>query len=236
MDRRAFLMIEVCLGVSFCLHLAAAAENPAGLVESARRGNIEEVRHLLAAGADVNARDQGYTALMAASGEGHTEVVKLLLEAKAEPNAKTDTGMDALGAACGQGHAEVVKLLLKAGASVNSGEEAGFALGNHFGNLVGFTPLMAASVGGHAEVVRLLLAAKADPNARLTLNSGQAHSGSVSVGAVQMASPEGRINVTALQLATAKGHKDIVTLLRAAGARDISQYILRDGNLIPAAR
>jgi ankyrin repeat protein len=94
---------------------------------------VEEVKRLLAAGADVNAMTKdGMTALMLASKNGHSEVVKLLLAAKANVNAKSPNGGNALGWACagpvapGPWHqppidTEVVKLLLAAKADVNGG-------------------------------------------------------------------------------------------------------------------
>ncbi len=49
------------------------------------RGRIEQVRTLVNAGADVNARDSdGDTLLHEASWRGHTEIVQILVEAGAE--------------------------------------------------------------------------------------------------------------------------------------------------------
>ena len=47
----------------------------------AHGGRLEEVKRLLNEGANVNAKDDGgMTALMAASGQGRVEVVKVLLD------------------------------------------------------------------------------------------------------------------------------------------------------------
>ena len=48
------------------------------LVLAAREGRIETVEALIKAGADVNFKTPkyGFTALMEASGEGHTDIVK----------------------------------------------------------------------------------------------------------------------------------------------------------------
>ena len=52
---------------------------------------------LLAKGADVNAKNQdGWTALMCASLDGHKEVVELLLAKRADVNAKANDGFTAL--------------------------------------------------------------------------------------------------------------------------------------------
>lgn len=58
-----------------------------GLHEAVAESDIERVRELLAAGADVNARDEdGATPLHYAGGECATEIVRLLLEAGADVN------------------------------------------------------------------------------------------------------------------------------------------------------
>ena len=67
----------------------------------------------------------GQTALHIAASEGHTEVVKLLLDAKAEVNAQSSAGLTALTMVASRGHTEVVKLLLNAKAEVNDHDEYG---------------------------------------------------------------------------------------------------------------
>ena len=49
----------------------------------------------------------------------HVEVVKLLLGAKADIDAKADNGATALMMAASEGHIDIVKLLLEAKADVN---------------------------------------------------------------------------------------------------------------------
>jgi ankyrin repeat protein len=63
--------------------------------------------------------ETGETALHLAAGEGHLEIVKLLLEHGADVNAKT-AYETALHLAAGEGHLEIVKLLLEHGADVNA--------------------------------------------------------------------------------------------------------------------
>ena len=60
------------------------------LLRAAEAGRVNEVRRLLASGANVNATSSelgGLTALILASMRGHLEIVKLLLKAGADPNA-----------------------------------------------------------------------------------------------------------------------------------------------------
>ena len=49
------------------------------LVYASANGEIDKVTILLAMGARVDARDQGFTPLMVAAQKGHTEVCELLL-------------------------------------------------------------------------------------------------------------------------------------------------------------
>lgn len=59
---------------------------------------------------------------MVAVNENHVQVVRLLLEAGADPNTEHDQGATALGWAASGGHAQEVELLLEHGADVNLGE------------------------------------------------------------------------------------------------------------------
>jgi serine/threonine-protein phosphatase 6 regulatory ankyrin repeat subunit B len=131
------------------------------LFEVARTGRAGVVKALIKGGwfktkADVNAKaSSGYTALMAASQNGHLEVVQALLAAKADANAKSrDDGTTALIIASQKGHLKIVQALLAANADVNARMNDGG------------TALMAASAFDRPEVVKVLLAAKADVNAK----------------------------------------------------------------------
>jgi len=63
------------------------------LIEAAENGQTEKVKSLLAAGADVNAKDNdGMTALITAANEGHWETVRGLLDAGADANAEEEDG------------------------------------------------------------------------------------------------------------------------------------------------
>ncbi|XP_049770205.1 cortactin-binding protein 2-like isoform X1 [Schistocerca cancellata] len=88
------------------------------LREAAEEGAVEEVRALLAAGADVGAGDEvyGWTALHWAAGRGDAAVVRLLLSAASDPNARTLGGQTPLHLAARNGHAEAAAALLQAGA------------------------------------------------------------------------------------------------------------------------
>ena len=84
------------------------------LQTAAARGDVAEVRRLLAAGADVDATcDGGRTALFVAARHGRADVVRVLLAAKANvDSAATTDGATPLLMAAANGHLTVVQTLL----------------------------------------------------------------------------------------------------------------------------
>ena len=87
------------------------------LIEAVGRGNTEQVRELLDAGADINIQDKfGETALMRAAAWGHTGVMELLIRAGAEIDRPNKYGWTALMVAAAWGHTGVMELLIRAGA------------------------------------------------------------------------------------------------------------------------
>lgn len=128
------------------------APTSAALPVAASRGHKELVEHLLANGADIDARDAGDTALMNASWGGHQEIVHDLLRRGANHSLVDDTGDTALSIVSGtvQEHVEVAQMLIDSGADVNHA------------NTAGNTALHAAAARGYAGVVSALLDAGAD--------------------------------------------------------------------------
>jgi outer membrane protein assembly factor BamB len=104
------------LGLSV-LALGAASREEA-LWDAAARGDAAAVRKLLDEGAPVDAKTRyGATALSFACDKGQLEVVKLLLERGADPNAKdTFYGANPLSWAAQRGAVEVARLLVEKGA------------------------------------------------------------------------------------------------------------------------
>jgi uncharacterized protein len=89
----------------------------AGWERAVTSGDVAEVRRLLAAGADVNARDtRGQTALMFSAHRGHAALVDALVDAGADLNATAKYHLSALMLAIVAGHSAVALALARAGA------------------------------------------------------------------------------------------------------------------------
>ena len=100
-------------------HGGAIADDSSPLRSAARRGDAAQVQRLIEAKEDLNAEsDYGVTALAMACDHGHEEVVRLLLQAGANPNTKDRFyKFSPLGWATMRKHASVVKLLVDGGAT-----------------------------------------------------------------------------------------------------------------------
>jgi len=93
---------------------------------AAYSGNIDAVKQHLAAGTDVNAKNEwGGTPLHYATFGGHKEVVELLIAKGADVNAKDGVGETPLHWAAKEGNKEVVELLIAKGADVNAKDDVG---------------------------------------------------------------------------------------------------------------
>lgn len=122
------------------------------LTRAAFFGDDAKVKVLLGRGAvDVTQRDQrGMTALMAASAQGHADVVETLLAAGAKVNEQDKTGLTPLMSACIDGHLKVAKVLLARGADVDVVDKNGMTALKY----------SSLSSGGHTDVVKILHLAK----------------------------------------------------------------------------
>ena len=133
---------------------ATQATGETVLMTCARGGVWDAVDPLLTRAVDVNATEasHGQTALMWAAWEGHTQVVRGLIEHGADVHTRTTTGYSALLLAAREGYTETTQALLEAGADVNAAAEDGT------------TALVIATIRRHTAYTEFLLDHGADPN------------------------------------------------------------------------
>jgi len=137
-------VVLVGCGPSMSIHDAAAV------------GDIEAVKQHIAAGMDIDGKDEnGMTPLFGAAFNGHKEVAELLIAAGADVNAKDEGGETPLLYAVTFGHKEIAELLIAEGADVNAKDD----------KIVGY-PLHFAAAFGHKEIAEMLIANGADVNAK----------------------------------------------------------------------
>lgn len=188
------------------------------LLKAAWDGQLEIVQYLIEKGADVNALDGSTsgTALMNAVTNGHTDIVKALLAAKAKVEPRNQFDFNAFTTAVAAGNQEIAALLLDAGAKPDEGAS-------------GLTPLAFAVSSGNVEMMRFLVSRGANVNHRAK-GTGQ----TALVSAVLASQPEAvktlielkaDVNTamsdgtTPLALAREGEQQEIVKLLVAAGAK-----------------
>lgn len=149
---RAVLKTAMAL---FVLSLPLAVVASQELARSAEKGMLEDVRHLLKAGVDVNSRlNDGSTALHWAVLRDQEAAVAALLDAGADPVVLNRNGISPLFLAVQNGNVKTVSLLLDAGADPNTLSESGETI------------LMTAAHTGRPEVVAMLIAHGALVDAR----------------------------------------------------------------------
>lgn len=123
------------------------------LAQAVANGNLEMVKRLLDAGAEIDAENKaGRTALMMIDGDATVDLVRALLDAGAVVKLKDDNGDAALAFAALSCGPEIIRALLDAGAKIDARNDEGR------------TALMLASEANALEGVRALSAAGADVN------------------------------------------------------------------------
>lgn len=137
---------------------AAQPDGMTALLWAAYRDDLELARQLVAAQADVRAKNRyGVTALSLACQNGNGAMVELFLKAGADPQQALPGGETPLLTAARTGLPGPVRALLATGAKVDE------PLADS-----GQTPLIWAAAEGHTDVVNLLLAAGANINTQLS--------------------------------------------------------------------
>jgi len=169
--------------------VSGTADLDAQLLDAAQKSNPTDIRALLAAGADANARaGDGTTPMIYAAHFGDVGSVQALLGAKGDPNLTNRYGVGPMHEAALRADVGLLRILVDAGADVDvplpegetplmlasrtSGVGAVRLLIEHGAkvNVVerwqGQTPLMYAAANDRGEVAAALIAAGADVNAR----------------------------------------------------------------------
>jgi ankyrin repeat protein len=201
------------------------------LVKACWRKNMEIVRLLVEAGADVNGLEK--TKVVNVKGEVHwfikspleevvcndLEIVRYLLSKGAKVNEKLTGGVTVLNLPAYQGDLETLEVLIAAGGDVNAVDD------------IGYTPLKHAVMGRKPESIRLLVAKGAKVNQAPTkMNAGEtALHVAIDRGFPDIvklllelkANPNAKAKFggTPLQAAQKGDQDDVVAILKAAGAK-----------------
>ena len=113
--------LELLLGTN-----STITEKDEAFLSAAKKGKLDEVKSLLAEGADVDCSDAfSCTGLFWASANNHKSIVEYLIEKGANLNAGAGVGGTPLARAAYEGHVEVVELLIAKGVDVNAKDVSG---------------------------------------------------------------------------------------------------------------
>jgi ankyrin repeat protein len=165
------------------------------LVYAVRANDIESVKVLLAAGADINqTTNYGWSPLLVATQNRYYSLGAYLLERGADPNLANKGGWNPLYLATDNrniengdypvrrgdmDHLEFIKLLIDKGANVNArmkdSTETRTVFTNQWLDENGATPFLRASQSGDVELMKLLLSRGADPKINTVLNVSPLH-------------------------------------------------------------
>ena len=199
---------------------SVARASDAPLADAAQRRDWKAVETLLAAAADLDARQvDGMTALHWSAFHDHAASVDRLLEAGADARISNRYGVTPLALACTNGNGRIVELLLRAGADPNAALRGGE------------TALMTAARTGKLAPVRALLKHGAEVQAKLpngqTAVMWAAADGNVAVGGAALAA--GADTRTPL----ASGFTPLFFAVRE-GRSEVVRYLLQTGDDVNA--
>ncbi len=204
-------------------HLLIESGAHVEITDAVQLGDVQGTQRLLDMGAEVNVRDAfgGDTLLHLAAEKGSADVVDLLVKRGAEVDALNDYGRTALYSGVEHQQTDVVANLLNHNANVNLAFEDD-----------GMTPLMKASEHNDAETVQMLIDAGAEINAANNFGytalmiAAQKNALKAARILLKAGADVHRENIhlgTALGYAVNLGHDELAALLRAHGARLITE-------------
>jgi ankyrin repeat protein len=192
------------------------------MLEAAAQGDVDAIRHSLAAGVKVDVRDEARrTALLIATRNNRIEAARVLIAAGADVNAKDEIEDTPFLYAGAEGRIDILKMTLGAGANLKDT------------NRYGGTALIPAAHHGHPDAVKILLEAGVAPDhinklgwtalleAVILGDGGPIHTEIVRLlvdGGADVNIPD-REGLTPLAHARLRGYAEIVKALEAAGAR-----------------
>ncbi len=128
------------------------------LVDEAQKGNLQKVKELIKAGADINAKNEyGVTPLYAACARGHKETAAYLLDIGAQAGTSTDHSFTPLMMASSKGWYDIVSRILEHGPDVNATSDNGLRAINE------------ATSKGEIEIVKLLIKSGAQINTQIDI-------------------------------------------------------------------
>jgi ankyrin repeat protein len=127
--------------------LAAKGSREDKLISAVKNGDLKNVETCIAAGADLEARDnENMTALMRAAEKGYSDIARILIDAGADISAKDKFGCTAFFKAADKNHVDIVKMLVAKGAASDSDFEDVF---------------VSSVFKGHTEMVKALIVERA---------------------------------------------------------------------------
>ena len=204
--------LETCL--EFLLNDGVTDNITAALVVAASAGYIKCVKSILRSKKMDMEHENVGIALHSAACEGHSRIVKLLIETGADVNMTDEDGQTVLGQTIQQRCVKAVEILIHSGADVNCKDE------------IGCTPLMHTAMIGDINVMKLLIDAGADVNRSdckgntALLISSQQDRGDIvkllinSGSDVNIPDETGK---TALMMASEQGNENMIDVLLKSG-------------------
>lgn len=127
------------------------------LPNAAYSGDLEQVKRLIAQGANPHQHDNRYgrTAIHMAAMQGYLDIIKYLLSQGVEVQTQDTNGLTALHLAVWKGRLASTKYLVSQGADINGNRNKGK-----------FTPLHISVIANHTDIAEWLLTASAGINAK----------------------------------------------------------------------